>query len=494
MTGLLRATATRFARRWAVRRSRTKPTEQPLAVLRSLLHQARTTRFGKEHGFTDILAAADFYERFIQYVPLSDYDSWVAWLGDQSPLVDGTARPLTSAAWPGLIDIFCLTSGTTSGRTKFVPYSREMARINRRAALDFFSHMIRARPGLAPPESKALYMSGSTNLSRNEHGALAGDMSALTKFLAPRPLEWISLPPHAIAAMPHWQDRLSRLVDLCLEDRRIGMISGIPIWQLTLLESVAEKSGKPLGEVMPALSCIVHGGMSVAPYREQLAEVAPPDTLFLEIYAASETGIAAFQIPGEAGMRFMQHYGVFYEFEDPRGNILLSGELKPGIDYALIVSTCSGLWRYRIGDRVVFRQTEPLVLDYVTRDKTTSTFDEKVTEKQLENAMAGADPRFADFSLGPDVSNRRHVWFLVTEGELPAKVWIQHLDNLLRKQNEDYDDYRGDGRIKKPTLAKVSDRSAFLLAIGREEGGQRKFPRMLSPEETAKLLELFPPQ
>ncbi|MDJ0838245.1 MAG: GH3 auxin-responsive promoter family protein [Acidobacteriota bacterium] len=476
------------ARLWARHRTAKQGAADRSAVLRKLLTRARNTRYGKQYGFAEILGEHDLYSAFSSRVPVIDYDHWVEWLDDLGPLK--RVIPLDNQAWPGRIDTFCLSSGTTSGRTKYVPYSREMAAVNRRAAIDLFAHALVKAPSLAPPASKTLYMSGSTQIQRNEHGALGGDMSALTKYLSPKILESITLPPRHISDTEPWSARLEKLVDLCLAERSIGAISGIPIWQLTLLEAIRQKAGKPLVEVMPRLRLLIHGGMSIAPYRDRLRALLGDEVIFQEVYAASETGISAFTVPGEAGMRFREDYDVFYELEAPDETIIQPDRAQPGIAYALLVSSCAGLWRYRIGDRVVFRETDPLILDYVTRDKTTSTFDEKVTEKELELAMAACDPFIPDFSLGPYVPGRRHVWFLMTP-ETPPNDWLETLDRNLRAGNEDYDDYRGDGRIEAPFAVAVPDRGAFLKQLGREEGGQRKFPRLLSPQEVETLLDLY---
>jgi len=483
----MKSLLTSLSRRWARRRIARVPDASPRDTLAGLLEQARDTRFGREFGFADILAAADPYARYRQQVPIIDYPAWVDWLGADSPL-EGAA-PLTNVAWPGRIDIYCLSSGTTSGRTKYIPYSNEMAAVNRSAAMDFFAHLLAAEPALMPPRSRSLYMTGSTRLKRNPAGALCGDMSALSKFLVPRLLEWVTLPPRSISDLDPWSRRLEALVTLCLGHANIGSISGIPIWQLTLLEAIAERSGKLPGELLPHLKFLIHGGMSIAPYRERIAALLP-GVRFAEVYAASELGIGAYQVPGETGMRFCLNYQVFYEFETPTGDIVGAEAIELGLIYGLIVSSCSGLWRYRIGDLLVFRSRQPLMLDYVTRDKTTSAFDEKITEKELERAMATMSPCFADFALGPDIEARRHVWFLI--GERPtAEDWLERLDGFLRRHNEDYDDYRGDGRINAPVMLALPDRARFLQALGREEGGQRKFPRLLTPAEVAAMLKSF---
>jgi hypothetical protein len=459
------------------------------AVLRYLLNKAQHTRFGKQYRFDKILESDQLYQSYRERLPICDYDDWVGWLGARGPGHEG-AQPLVDQAWPGEVNMFCMSSGTTTGRTKYIPYSREMANVNRKAALDFFAGIVRACPGTAPPFGKTLYMSGSTNVGYNEAGALCADMSALTKFLAPRFLDWMTLPSRRIASLEPWSDRLEALTDLCLGNKGITTLSGIPIWQCALLERIAEKSGKLPYESMPNLKVLIHGGMSIVPYKARLQELMGPNGVFCEIYAASETGITAYQLPGDEGMRFEEGYQVFYEFEDEAGQILTADQVKPNVSYSLIVTTCSGLWRYRIGDRIQFKSTDPLMADYVSRDKTTSAFDEKVTEKQLETAMSTMHPTFADFSLGPYVKQQRHVWFVLSQTR-PDKHWLRVLDDHLRQLNQDYDDYRGDGRIEAPMLVMIPDRHEFLQSLGRDEGGQRKFPRLLSPPEVEQMLDLY---
>ncbi len=476
----------RVSNRWAARRIAKLEHPAPERTLRALIGAARETRFGREYGFADLAQNADPYPEFIKRIPILDYPAWVDWLGEDSPLAEQGVRPLVDVAWPGRIDMFCLSSGTTSGRTKYIPYSKQMAAVNRQAAFDFFAFALQHARDMNPVRERTLYMSGSTRIERNENGALCGDMSGLTKYLAPRMLDFLSLPSREVSALEPWKRRLDALVKLCLSNTPIGGISGIPIWQLTLLEAIAEQARAPLSEVLPHLRFLIHGGMSMRPYHDRIRALVGESVQFLEIYAASETGIAAYQAPGEAGMRFQEGYQVFYEFEAPNGAVLRSSEVQAQLPYSLIVTSCSGLWRYRIGDVVVFRETRPLILDYVSRDKTTSAFDEKVTEKELERAMSLMKPTVADFCMGPDVENRRHVWFLISERPMDAG-WLERLDRNLRDHNQDYDDYRGDGRIHSPAHLHTPDRAGLLRALGREEGGQRKFPRLLSPEEVTRL-------
>ncbi len=471
----------KLIKKWAQFRCRRPQTESANSTLVKLLKAAKATRFGREFGFDQIIASENIYQSFCERLPVIDYAGWVAWLADLNPHLEEGPRKLIHQSWPGVIDTFCLSSGTSSGRTKYVPYSKEMIRINQKAAVDLIARLVLAG---YPLLSKSLYMSGCTNLERNRHGVLAGDMSAITKFLAPAIAKRFTLPPQNIAAIDDWSERLNALVELCKGPQSIHLLSGIPVWQLTLLEQLNAEDPAYLDQ----FRFLIHGGMSITPYRQRIESLLPDDAQLIEVYAASEIGIAAFQVPGEQGMRFFNQYQVFYEFEDENGQILPIQSIQADIAYNLIISSCAGLWRYRIGDQLVFKTTDPLVLDRVQRDKTMSTFDEKVTEFECQTVMQQMSPSMADYSVGPDIENRRHVWFLLTD-ELLSEEWIQKLDHYLRLQNQDYDDYRTDGRINHPTFKCVNNRKNYLETIGRAEGGQRKFPRLLSSDEVSKLLK-----
>jgi len=477
-----------LVRTLAGRRVRNLTPETPAAVLCQLLRKAQATRFGREFHFTELLASSDPVHAFAQRVPIFDYAGYLDWLATWQPESPEGTKPLQNESWPGSIHWFCLSSGTSSGKSKFLPYSRDMAAQNRKIAIDFSAHISLALPSFVPWRHKTLYMSGSTKLSANSHGVIAGDMSALTRYLAPALMRCLVLPDDSIASLEPWDLRLRALVDLCLGRRDIGAISGIPIWQLTFFEALTQASGKTVADLLPGLRVLIHGGMSIAPYRERLRQLLGPQVTFLEVYAASELGIAAYQIPGSDGMVFQQSRGVYCEFEAPDGAVLPCNEIKPGVPYGLLVSNCAGLWRYRLGDRLTFSSVEPPVLQTVSRDKTTSCFDEKITEAELETACAAVSA-FGDYCMGPDLPGRRHAWFLVGP-HWPGNFALEPLDQALRDGNQDYDDYRSDGRINPPRLLFFRHRTAFLEALGRQEGGQRKFPRLLSPEETARLIDL----
>ena len=459
----------------------------PQETLKFLLGHASQTRFGRKYGFADMIAQDDVYKSFSGTIPLTDYSSWLSFLGPQYQFDSGHPSILVNEAWPERIRHFCLSSGTTTGKTKYIPYSAMMAKLNRKAAIDLLFKLILEDPGFNPLRRRTLYMSGSTALAPDKEGVIAGDMSGLTKYLAPGFISWMTLPPNRVSSLEPWSVRLPELVAFSISaSNTIGMISGIPVWILTFLQEVRRVSGKEIPEVFPGLRYLIHGGMPLGPYETPLRNLLGENIRFVDVYAASETGITAIGISSDKGLDFLQHYGVFYEFEADDGTVHPSWELQVGMSYNLLVSSCSGLWRYRIGDRVRVTHTCPVRIDTVFRAQTTTSFDEKVTEEQVILAVKANIPKLTDFSMGPCLKEKRHVWFFLLDGH--PDQGIEDIDRTLRQLNQDYDDYRGDGRIHKPRAVNLSSRSEFLELIGREEGGQRKFPRLLSPEEVEELL------
>jgi len=461
----------------------------PQQTLKWLLKEANDTDFGLRFDFSTILKSKDPYHHFAQTVPISDYTLWLDFLGQDYAFDQDEPVPLDKKAWPGTIRNFCLSSGTTTGKTKYIPYSDLMAKRNRQAAVDLLCRLILNAPSYHPLWQKTLYMSGSTKLKPNAKGALAGDMSGLTKYLAPKFLSWLTYPPEHISSTEPWAERLPLLAEFAIKYRKqIGVLSGIPVWQLSFLQEVQSQSGDLPGNLFPNMAYLIHGGMPLGPYREPLRELLGDQVQFVDVYAASETGISAVGFEHEPGLELWPQFGVFYEFEDKDANVHPIWDVEPQAEYTLLVSSCSGLWRYRIGDRVRVLSTDPIRIDTVFRAQTTTAFDEKVTEEQVLLAVQKTCSDIADFSLGPDLKANAHAWFLLTEQDLPANL-AGELDKALRSLNQDYDDYREDGRIREPSVTICRDRTAFLKQLGREEGGQRKFPRLLSPEEVQRLIE-----
>jgi hypothetical protein len=499
----MRAAADIRARRFLQR----DPVEAQRELLPRLLRKAAATRFGTTYGFAG-LASLPFetcYRRFCQQVPIRTYRQfWDEWFGPCLTTHAATQQLLLkNLTWPGLVPRFCETSGTTAP-TKFIPFTREMFAMNQRAALDMMACYLAAEPGSRLPGAKILYMAGSTQLKPMGNGVLAGDMSAIT--LHERPA-WLNpfVEPQEPLASAAWDERLHGMTELLLRDQDIRIISGVPPWILLLLRQVEEFSGRPVHEALPNLELIIHGGTSMAPYTEEFHRLflnkAPQ---YLELLPSSEA-FMGFQVQGESHMRLTPYYGVFFEFVPieqldetgaplPDAKAVPLAEVVVGQRYAVILSTCSGLWRYHIGDTLRFLDKERFQIEFTGRDKFLDRFEEKVTQGEVEQAVASLNRHFGgvvrEFMVGVDIVYRRHHWILAgnTHQLTPAQA-AEYLDSRLRDGNADYDTFRMQGRINAPQVMLTDEQRIYdwSYQVRGKLGGQSKIPH-IDPTLTGELV------
>lgn len=493
-------------------RARSFLRQDPCAAQRELLPQllrsAATTDFGQAHGFAE-LASQPFeacYTRFQKAVPIRTYRQfWDDWF---SPCLQtnaqGRSLQLRDISWPGLIPWFCETSGTTAP-TKFIPFSREMFAMNRRAALDMISCYLARETGSKLPGGKILYMAGSTQLKELGQGVLAGDMSAITLSLRPSWLDPFVEPQEPLASAP-WDQRLQGMAELLVQDRSIRVLSGVPPWILLLLQQVALLTKLPLHEALPNLELIIHGGTSMAPYAAEFERLFPhggPN--FLELLPSSEA-FMGFQLHGEAHMRLTPYYGAFFEFVpieelDPQGSPLPDAAAVPlaavetGQRYAVILSTCAGLWRYHIGDTLRFLDIEQFHFEFTGRDRFLDRFEEKVTQGEVEHAIAALNQCYGqvvkEFMVGADIAKRCHHWVLAcTADHLSAELVSEYLDTRLRDANADYATFREQGRISAPQVQLVQQQTIYDWSreVRGKLGGQSKIPH-IDPTLTGELVQ-----
>jgi hypothetical protein len=500
----LRAAADMRARRFLQR----DPLEAQRDLLPRLLRKAAATRFGTTYGFTG-LANLPFdacYRRFQQQVPIRTYQQfWDDWFSScLTSSYQGPQLRLIDQTWPGLVPWLCETSGTTAP-TKFIPFTNEMFSMNQRAALDMICCYLSVETGSRLPGSKILYMAGSTQLKEMGQGVFAGDMSAIT--LIKRP-SWLNpfVEPQEPLASAAWDERLHGMAHLLLKDKEIRVVSGVPPWILLLLKQVELLSGLPASEALPNLELIIHGGTSMAPYADEFRSLFSADgPRFLELLPSSEA-FMGFQVHGETTMRLTPFYGSFFEFVpieqlDETGAPLSDARAVPlsditvGQRYAVILSTCAGLWRYHIGDTLRFLDKEQFHFEFTGRDKFLDRFEEKVTQGEVEQAVAELNKQHEglvrEFMVGPDIPNRRHQWVLACRGDgLQADQAAILLDNLLRGFNADYDTFRQQGRITNPCVLLVSEQHIYDWSseVRGKLGGQSKIPH-IDPTLTGELVK-----
>jgi GH3 auxin-responsive promoter len=500
----IRAAADIRARRFMAR----DQLQEQQELLQLLVKRAARTSFGKKYGFGELAGQPfeELYEQFSQRLPLRTYRQfWDEWFGPVFHEEDGRkSLELQDLTWPGRIPFLCETSGTTAP-TKFIPFNQEMFAANRRAALDMLACYLASEPESGIIGGKILYMAGNTKLSSMGNGVLAGDMSAITLQHRPAWLDPFVEPREPLSSSP-WEERLQGLAMLLLKDKGIKTISGVPPWILLLLQKVQEISGKQLHEAIPHLELIIHGGTSLIPYREEFLRIFDQRLpRMLELLPSSEA-FMGFQVHGEQGMRLTPYYGSFFEFVPveqldetgaPQSNakaIPLS-KVVAGQRYAVILSTCAGLWRYHIGDTLRFLDTDQYRIEFTGRDKFLDRFEEKVTQGEVEAAVAALNDQLGgvicEFMVGPDISGRRHRWVLACRGELqPPDQLAGLLDDSLIRANADYATFRTQGRINRPQVI-VSDELLIYrwsAEVRGRLGGQSKIPH-IDPTLSGELVE-----
>jgi hypothetical protein len=503
LSQLKHATFEMVLRAWAITREggfeRRDPFTVQRRILNKLINRGSATRFGRDHAF-DRLSGKAFpalYREFRQRVPIRTYaDFWRDYFsaGFQE---EGGKRSfnLTDVTWPGKVPFFCETSGTTAP-TKFIPFTNEMFAANRRAALDLTACYLARNQASRLTRGKLLYMAGNTRLTDLGDGVTSGDMSAITLLHSPSYLKPFILPDPALSALP-WEDKLECLARLLLDDPKICAISGVPPWILLLLKRCGEIGGKSPAELFPGLELIIHGGTSMKPYAREFATLlGPSPPHFLELLPSSEA-FMAFQLLGEEQMRFAPYYGTFFEFvpfdeldergaPHPNANAVPLEEVQAGKRYAVILTTCAGLWRYHIGDTLRFVSLAPLSIEFTGRDRFLDRFEEKVTQGEVEEAVAALNRtgkgEIREFIIGPDIVARRHVWILAMggEGKTDELFLAEDLDKRLRAMNADYNIFRSQGRISEPLVVTTGEEAIYRWSkvVRGKLGGQSKIPHI----------------
>lgn len=455
------------------------------------------------HGRADGIHAAMSYAEFRSAVPVRRYEDLVPW-------IERAKRGDTDVLWPGRCAHFAVSSGTTAGRTKYLPVNDAMIGHFRQAGLDSLCLHALRRGGPGVFLGRHLFLGGSTALTplpEAEPGAAwSGDLSGITALNLPGWAEkHLYEPGREIALMADWPAKLDAIVART-RGLDISLVAGIPGWLLILAERLRAATGcANLRSLWPRLECIVHGGVPLGPFADELREAAGPGVDFHEVYPASEAFIAAQDGEAAEGLRLLTGAGIFFEFvplaefDEERlqaaGTAAVRcGETRPGVDYVLLLTTPGGLCRYVIGDVVRFISTEPPRLVYAGRTRLQlSAFGEHVIEKEVTDALARAASLFGvavvNFHVAPVFpsgtgARGRHEWWIelrAAGGALAPAALGAALDAGLQVGNEDYEAKRRGGGMDEPVVRLVPPGTfeLWLRARGRW-GGQNKMPRCRS--------------
>jgi hypothetical protein len=487
-TPIVRAAVNQGFRQYARRRTARLALADPVAVqertLRSLLRRARRTRFGRDHRFGTIGTVTEFQKA----VPLRTYeDLWKQYLQDQYPIFD-------NLTWPGRIPYLALTSGTTQGTTKYIPISREMLASNKKAAQTMVAYHLASRPDSRLFRGRLFFLGGSTDLERPAADVRQGDLSGIASLEVTELLRPYTFPPLDLALEPNWDRKLAMLAERSL-NQPITLVGGVPSWLLVLFQRLLELSRKEtIAEVWPTLEVVVHGGVKFDPYREAFTQVlGNPRVRLQETYPCSE-GFIAFGDPATGLLRLVYDHAIFYEFvpldelESERPTRHWLGNVQTGINYAIVVSTCAGMWAHIIGDTIRFESLDPPLLTFTGRTRyTLSAFGEHLINEEVEGAIATASSATGssvrDWHVGPVFQGALgHHLYVVEFFKPPADLaaFRAALDANLSRRNADYLAHRAEG-VGLPLPALVVARPGGFEDWMRSRGklgGQHKVPRM----------------
>ncbi len=475
-----------------------RPAATQYGELMRLVRAAESTRFGRDHRFCEIKSVSDYQEQ----VPLRRYeDFWRDYWQADFPV-------LTHCTWPGKIPYFALTSGTTTGSSKYIPVSREMLHANLKAAWSILMFHLLNRPDSQVVGGKGLILGGSTDLHREADDVYSGDLSGIEANEVPWWAMPYSFPPRELAQLTDWGEKIDRIARLSLE-HDIRAITGTPNWLLIFFDKLAELqpgAGPELVNYYPRLELLVHGGIDFKPYAKRFSELLAGNRAELrEVYPASEAFIAiADRGPGQ-GLRLIVDHGVFYEFV-PSGELDAScptrhwlGNVEVGVDYAVTLSTCAGAWAYILGDTVKFVELDPPRIVITGRTSyVLSAFGEHLLDSEIELAVAAAadaiDAAVVDFSVAAEFpsgagSKGRHHFVIEFVEQLPSydrlAAFRDELDHQLDRQNADYRVHRAGGYGLQPPLIEAVAPGTFgswMKSRGRL-GGQHKVPRIINDRQ-----------
>lgn len=490
---LLSPAISRLARMrlWRIQNWSNHPVAAQREVLQHLVTSAQYTAFGKKYRFSSLFTVKEFKKR----VPIHEYD-------DIKPYIQQMMNGEENLLWNTPISWFAKSSGTTSDKSKFIPISEESLKDNHfQASKDVLSNYYKNFPSSDLLTGKGLVVGGSHQISRINDEIQYGDLSAILMQNSPFWGQWLRTPELSVALLDEWENKIEQLAQTTANEN-VTSLAGVPTWTLLLLKRILEIKGKStIREVWPNLELYINGGVSFVPYKEQFDRIIGAPINYLEIYNASEGFIAGQEKPDDDGMLLFTEHGIFYEFmpveEYGKENPVTMGlkDVETGRNYALVISTTGGLWRYLIGDTIRFTSINPYKIKVTGRLKHyMNAFGEEVIVDNSDRAIAAASEKTGavvnDYTAAPvyfsEQNNGAHEW-LIEFDKTPASLqqFIEELDAALKEINSDYEAKRHKDIALRLPLVKSMPAGTFKewLRSKGKMGGQHKVPR-LSNERT----------
>ena len=468
------------------------PLEVQQELFRNLIDEAALTEFGKEHDFSKIKTLSDFQKA----VPVRNYEKLL-------PYIHQLREGKQNILWPTTVKWFAKSSGTTDARSKFIPVTKEaLEECHYKGGKDLLALYYNQRPNAGLYSGKHLVLGGASKINPFNEEGYTGDLSAIIIRNLPVWAELKRAPSREIALMDNWEEKIEKMAHSTIGED-ICMLAGVPSWTLVLLRRILEISGaENIRQIWPNLELLWHGGVSFKPYREQFKNIIPGEGMhYMESYNASDGFFGLQDRLGSDDMLLMLDYGIYYEFmpleeygkEFPRTLGLQDVEI--GQNYAIVISTNGGLWRYLIGDTVRFTSTHPFRIQVSGRTRHyINAFGEELMVENADEAIhfaaATTGAMVREYTAAPvyfgDSQSGAHEWMIEFEQE-PSSLqdFSKALDAKLKEINSDYDAKRAFNFVMREPLVQKLPQGTFYgwMKLNGKLGGQHKVPR-LSNERT----------
>lgn len=466
------------------------PFETQKGILFSQLFHAEETEYGKKNGFNSIST----YEDFRNKVPIVNYE-------DFEPYIERTRKGEKDIIWPGLIKNFAKSSGTTNAKSKYIPITQESLELcHLKAGKDMVAIYANNHPENQLFSNKNLRLGGSSELYENFNTKF-GDLSAILIDNLPFWVEITTTPSKKVSLMSEWESKLKAIVSE-VKNEEVGSLIGVPSWMMVLLQRVLKETGKAsISELWPNLEVFFHGGISFKPYREQYRELIGKEISYYEIYNASEGFFGIQDQPGSDEMLLMLDYGIFYEFipmdKFDRNNLraIPLEEVEIGKNYAIVITTNGGLWRYLIGDTVKFTSLKPFRIKISGRTKHyINAFGEELmidnVETALEKACAKTKAAVSEYTGAPvfmkNGESGAHEW-IIEFSKAPENFedFTSLFDEHLKSINSDYEAKRYNNITLREPIIHIAKPNLFYSWMEQRGklGGQNKVPRLSNTRE-----------
>ena len=458
------------------------PLEVQNEVLISLLKNAKNTEFGIKYNFNSI----NNYSSFSKNIPLTDYESFFKY-------IERSIKGESNIFWNSPIKWYAQSSGTTNSKSKFIPVSKEsLEECHYKAGKDVLCLYVNNNEDSNLFSGKSLRLGGSKKLYENNNNYF-GDLSAILIDNLPLWAELLSAPSNEISLMDKWDEKIKAIINSTLNEN-ITSLAGVPSWMLILLNKILEdRNERTIKDIWKNLEVYFHGGVNFNPYINQFKSVLGEDVRFYETYNASEGFFAIQDRNGSDDMLLMLDYGIYFEFEilnKLNHEIINLSKVKLDTNYAIIISTNAGLWRYKIGDTVKFTSLNPFRIKITGRTKSfINAFGEELIIENAENALnktlSKHKSRIVEYTVAPSFISKKnsgyHQWLIEFEKKpLNISKFCEDLDSNLQELNSDYKSKRFKDITMKSLEIIIAKEKLFFdwLRLKNKLGGQNKIPRL----------------